>query len=132
MKMMQRNLAGIKTWISIVTVVVLMSTAKMRAFAVSNQALQGFYSVTGGNPITQGGIITTIAHASTAVFGILTAAAAAWGMVFIVWAGINMIHGGALKKQEAMERVKMALLGLVVALGAGFLTGIAAFVATQF
>lgn len=129
MKWLKRGLQMLKAVgpISISLVVLLLT--RIRAFAASNSALQGFYSVTGGNPITQSSFIGNIAHVTTAVFVILTAVAGGWGMVYITWGGINMIHGGALKKQEAMERIKMAVIGLIVALCAGFIAGIAAFIA---
>ena len=131
----QRSYSGVKAWVSFITGILVMWGLQVKAFASTTSttsALQGFYSVTGGTALTQSGIITKIATATQDIFGIITAAAAGFGMVFIVWGGITMIHGGGMKKQEGMERIKSAVIGLVIALCAGFITAIAAFFAGKF
>lgn len=132
MKWMKRSQSGFKAWTMWMVGLFLLVDTHILAFAGSNPALQGFYSVTGGSAITQGGIISKIATAAQDIFGIITAAAAGFGMIFIVWGGITMIHGGGMKKQEGMERIKSAVIGLVIALAAGFITGVAAFFAGTF
>lgn len=128
----KRSQSGLKVWMMWSAGLTLWVGSHVQAFAGNNPALSGFYSVTGGSAITQNGIIMKIATATQDVFGIITAAAAGFGMVFIVWGGITMIHGGGMKKQEGMERIKSAVIGLVIALAAGFITGIAAFFAGTF
>ncbi|MCF8567033.1 pilin [Alicyclobacillus tolerans] len=131
----QRHWSGFKVWIGFLAGLVLLWGLRIQAFAASNtpsNALQGFYSVTGGQALTQNGIITKIATVTQDGFAIITAAAAGFGMIFIVWGGITMIHGGAMKKQEGMERIKNAVIGLVIALAAGFITAVAAFFAGTF
>lgn len=128
----QRSYSGVKAWVSFLTWILVMWGLQVKAFASTTSALQGFYSVTGGQALTQNGIITKIATATQDIFGIITAAAAGFGMVFIVWGGITMIHGGGMKKQEGMERIKSAVIGLVIALCAGFITAVAAFFAGKF
>lgn len=127
----KRSQSGLKVWMTWIVGLLVFIGLRMQALAASN-ALSGFYAVTGGQALTQGGIITKIATVTQDVFGIVTAASAGFGMVFIVWGGITMIHGGGMKKQEGMERIKSAVIGLVIALCAGFITGVAAFFAGTF
>lgn len=127
-----RSQAGLRAWMTWTVGLFVFLGTRVQALAASNPALSGFYSVTGGSAITQNGIIHMIATGTQDVFAIITAAAAGFGMVFIVWGGITMIHGGGMKKQEGMERIKNAVIGLVIALCAGFITGLAAFFAGTF
>lgn len=128
----QRHRRGIKSWLTFLAGLIVTFGSGVQAFAADNNALQGFYSVTGGQALTQTGIISQISSTVADVFAIITAAAAGFGMVFIVWGGISLIHGGGMKKQEGMERIKNAIIGLVIALTAGFITGLAAFFAGHF
>jgi hypothetical protein len=98
-------------------------------FASAN-ALSGFQSIVPN--MTQGSIITTIADGAAVVLGIVTAIAVGFGVIMIAWGGINLMFGGGTKKQEGTERIRNAFFGLIVAVGAGVLTGIAVFVAGMF
>lgn len=82
--------------------------------------------------VSQNGIVTSIAGVATDIFGIITVAALAFGLIFIAWGGIGLIHAGGQKRQEAMEKIRNAIIGLVVALAAGLITGAAVFVANTF
>lgn len=132
MNWFDRSRSGFKRLFMLLAGLIVTFRSGVQAFAADNNALQGFYSVTGGQALTQTGIISQISSTVADVFAIITAAAAGFGMVFIVWGGISMIHGGGMKKQEGMERIKSAVIGLVIALAAGFITGLAAFFAGHF
>lgn len=75
-----------------------------------------------------GSIVGPIARITSDVSGIITIIAIGITVVLVGWGGINLATGGGMKKQEGMERIKNALWGLLVAIGAGVITGIAAYI----
>jgi hypothetical protein len=123
-------LPGIRTALVLSTLVASwMFTAQM-AFAATS-GTSAFNQVV-GKTVTQSTIITDIKNVAVGVFGILAAAAAGFGMVFIALGGIALIHGGATRKQEGMEKIRNGAIGIVVALAAGTIAALAAWIATMF
>ncbi|WP_026963083.1 hypothetical protein [Alicyclobacillus herbarius] len=106
-----------------------MLTAQMQVFA--STGTDAFNKVV-GKTVSQSTIITDIRNVAVGVFGILAAAAAGFGMVFIALGGIALIHGGATRKQEGMEKIRNGAIGIVVALAAGTIAALAAWIATMF
>ncbi len=106
-----------------------MFTAHM-AFAATS-GTSAFNQVV-GKTVTQSTIITDIKNVAVGIFGIIAAAAAGFGMVFIALGGISLIHGGGARKQEGMERIRNGAIGIVVALAAGTIAALAAWIATMF
>jgi hypothetical protein len=127
--MMQWVRSNGKRWLFLLTWLTVLVGSQMPVFA-SADALNGFQSIVPN--MTQGSIITTIADGAAVVLGIVTAIAVGFGVIMISWGGINLMFGGGTKKQEGTERIRNAFFGLVVAVGAGVLTGIAVFIADMF
>lgn len=121
---------GIITTITLLTVMAVTLLPSSKVWA-DNNAMSGFYSVTGGQALTANGVIQGIAKVATDIFGILTAVAALFGIIYIMIGGFQMMGGGR-KKEEGTERIKYALIGIAVALCAGVLTAVAALFAGDF
>lgn len=85
-----------------------------------------------GTTVTSATIITDIKNVAMGLFAIIAAAAAGFGIVFIALGGISLIHGGGVKKQEGMEKIRNGVIGIVVALGAGTIVALAAWIGGMF
>jgi hypothetical protein len=124
------ELPGKQTMVSALTVASLWILSAPTAFADTN-ATSAFQQVV-GQTVTQASIVTDIRNVAMGLFAIVAAAAAGFGIVYIALGGIALIHGGGMKKQEGMEKIRNGAIGIVVALGAATIVAIAAWVAGMF
>jgi len=121
--------SGGKRWVILLAWLAMLFGSQLPALAATN-ALSGFSSIV--PTMSQGSIISTIADGAAIILGIVTAIAVGFGVIMISWGGINLMFGGGTKKQDGTERIRNALGGLIVAVSAGVLTGIAVFIGSVF
>lgn len=127
MQWAQREHARLKVLTAFVVGAGIFLGSQIPAFATSTfNALNGFQGVV---PSFSGigAIVGPVARITSDITGIITVIAIAVTVVMVGWGGINLATGSGTKKQEGMERIKNAMWGLFVAIGAGVITGIAAF-----
>lgn len=125
------GLPGVRTMVSAITVASLWALSAPTAYAGTSNATSAFQQVV-GQTVTQASIVTDIRNVAMGLFAIVAAAAAGFGIVYIALGGIALIHGGGMKKQEGMEKIRNGAIGIVVALGAATIVALAAWVAGMF
>ncbi|SFU95315.1 hypothetical protein [Alicyclobacillus macrosporangiidus] len=124
-----KRLPGIRVAITWLTMMTITSLSTQAVFADSTT--DAFNQVV-GKTVTQSVIVGYIKDAAMGIFGIIAAAAAGFGLVFIALGGISLIHGGATRKQEGMEKIRNGAIGIVVCLASSTLVALAAWIASFF
>lgn len=90
-------------------------------FASSNDMSSGYTNVVGSTPTD---VVSEITKFTQFGMKILAAVAAAWTLFHLVKAGLAMMSGSGMRKEEGVQQLKMTVIGGVVALGAYFFAGV--------
>ncbi|MFD1674853.1 hypothetical protein [Alicyclobacillus fodiniaquatilis] len=123
---LRKYVKGVGTTLSAGAIALAVNTqlALASTTAASNTTMTGGYSSVVGGTTASSDVVTEITNFTSTGMKILAAIAAAYTLFHLVKAGLALMSGSGMRKEEGMQQLKMTVIGGVVALGAYFFAGV--------